>query len=233
MRSSIPSDMTSGFTEQAKTLGACLAGITSIASLKHSPSYKFYGRPKWPGKAKSVLILALAHEVSAPALDWWDNKGGGSPGNRRLEEMANTLKQWLRKEFNLNAQPLPYQVRRGGIFLKDAAALAGLGVIGKNNLLITREYGPRVRLRALFLDVDLESTGPIRFNPCEDCDMPCRQACPQHAFRDGSYRKIICHVQMRKDEASGVLLEETEEYDLPMRVVKYCRACELTCPVAR
>jgi len=89
----------------------------------------------------------------------------------------------LNEEFSINARPLSYRIEEGGIFLKDAAALAGLGIIGKNNLLITPEYGPRVRLRALFLDLDLEPTGPIDFAPGEACDMPCRRACPQKAFR--------------------------------------------------
>lgn len=36
-----------------------------------------------------------------------------------------------------------------------------------NNLVITPEFGPRTRLGALFLEVELEPTGPIDFNPCE------------------------------------------------------------------
>jgi hypothetical protein len=60
-------------------------------------------------------------------------------------------------------RPLPYRVEHGGTLFKDAAALAGLGTIGKNNLVITPEYGPHVRLKAMFLDVDLEPTGPIGF----------------------------------------------------------------------
>jgi epoxyqueuosine reductase len=39
-------------------------------------------------------------------------------------------------------RPLPYKVEEGGMFLKDAATLAGLGIIGKNNLLITPEFEP-------------------------------------------------------------------------------------------
>ena len=68
-------------------------------------------------------------------------------------------------------RPLPYRVEHGGTLFKDAAALAGLGTIGKNSLVITPEYGPHVRFKALFLDVDLEPTGPIDFTPCKSCDI--------------------------------------------------------------
>ena len=53
--------------------------------------------------------------------------------------------------------------------------------MSKNNLLITPEFGPRVCLRDLLLNVDLEPTGPIDFTPCEACNMPCRRVCPQEA----------------------------------------------------
>jgi epoxyqueuosine reductase len=76
-------------------------------------------------------------------------------------------------------RPLPYRVEHGGTLFKDAAALAGLGTIGKNNLVITPEYGPHVRLKAMFLDVDLEPTGPIDFTLCEGCDILCRGSVPR------------------------------------------------------
>jgi epoxyqueuosine reductase len=115
---------------------------------------------------------------------------------------------------NSNAHLLPYHVEKGGIFLKDAAVLAGLGTIGMNNLLITPEFGPRVRLRALFLDAELAPTGPTDFAPCAGCDMPCRSACPQEAFKSGSYRKALCSEQMKTDEANAVVVEEGQKKDL-------------------
>jgi len=99
-----------------------------------------------------VLVLALVHDEGESELDWWDGERG-TPGNRRLESIAKSLRQWLKEDLNSDAHLLPYHVEKGGIFLKDAAVLAGLGTIGMNNLLITPEFGPRVRLRALLLDV--------------------------------------------------------------------------------
>lgn len=233
MNSYSASPITIQIIENAKAFGASLAGITSVASLKNSPSHKVGRKLRWPGGAKSVLVLALHHKTSEPKLDWWDNKEGGTPGNRQMIRTAASLRQWLKEEFNINAQPLPYHVERGGIFLKDAAALARLGAIGKNNLLITPQFGPRVRLCALFMDVELEPAGPIDFAPCEGCDMPCRRVCPEKAFASGSYVKALCNEQMKKDEANKVVFKEVDNDHSPSMLVKYCRTCELSCPVAR
>ena len=143
------------------------------------------------------------------------------------------LSKWLNEEFNINARLLPYHVEKGGIFLTDAAAVAGLGTIGKNNLLITPEFGPRVRFRALAFNAELEPTSPIDFTPCETCDMPCRAVCPQKAFKSGSYSRTSCNKQMKEDEANRIALEDLGNPDCPSICIKYCRACELACPVAR
>jgi len=150
-----------------------------------------------------------------------------------LNAMALDLARWLDVEFSISADSVPYSVSKGGIFLKDAATLAGLGIIGKNNLLITPEFGSRVRLKALFLDVALEPTDPIDFAPCQGCDVRCWSACPKDAFRKGAYGKPFCQGQMAIDEANLVRIENWKPDGSADKVVKYCRACELACPVVR
>ena len=242
MNSHTHPDITTHIIEKAIAFGASLAGIASVASLKNSPSYEVYDRSPyyqgyegaaWPAEAKSVLVLALAHDPSEPELDWWDYRPGRTRGNRQLMSIANSLKQWLNEEFSINAHPLPYRVEQGGVLLKDAAVLAGLGAFGKNNLVITPQYGPRIRLKALFLDVSLEPTGPTHFAPCAACDMPCRRACPQEAFGSGSFSRALCDLEMGEAEANEVIIENWWDGDSSDRVRKYCRACELACPVAR
>lgn len=226
-------DITARIVEKAKLAGASLAGITSIDSLKNSASYKISGDAEWPHKEKTVLVFALVHEETEPELDWWDDMKGGSPGNRRLIQIGESLAEWIKQEFDMNARTLPYHVERGGIFLKDAAALAGLGVIGANNLLVTPEFGPRIRLRALFIDSDLAPTGPLDFSPCKECDAPCKKACPQKAFVEGSYGRNTCQEQMDRDVANKITFENEARKDSPSICIKYCRACELECPIGR
>ena len=219
--------------EKAKAFGASMAGLADIASVLDSPSHRIHGNARLSADKKSVLVIALAHPRTEPSLDWWDGKEGGSPGNRGLINIGERLAEWVKDEFNIKAQLLPYHVARGSFFLKDAAVLAGLGVVGANNLLITQKYGPRIRLRALSLGTKLEPTGPIDFSPCDSCDIPCKTACPQKAFAQGSYIKDLCMRQMRMDEANRVIIEKDVEEDLPRACVKYCRICELACPVGQ
>jgi epoxyqueuosine reductase QueG len=79
----------------------------------------------------------------------------------------------------------------------------------------------------MFLDKDFEPTAPTGFDPCADCDMSCFRACPQDAFRSGSYERDYCEIQMLENES-----DEKPHLDNPkIGVVRYCRACEFSCPV--
>jgi epoxyqueuosine reductase QueG len=64
---------------------------------------------------------------------------------------------------------------------KTVATRAGLGWIGKSALLITREYGPAVRLATVLTDAELETGKPINESHCGDC-RKCLEACPAGAM---------------------------------------------------
>ena len=230
MNSHSQQNMTLRIIEKAKSLGTSLAGLTDITSLQNAPSYHSYDL-KLPQGVKSVLVLALEHNEDEPELDWWGAKGG-TIGNQKLQEISNNLRSWLGRDYNIQAQSLPYHVEKGGIFLKDAAVQVGIGILGVNNLLVTPEFGPRVRLRALFLAVGVIPAKPLEFSPCDTCNMPCKRACPQNAFSSGSYNRILCANQMKVDEDNKVVIQKTLAEDSGMRI-KYCRACELACPVGQ
>ncbi len=64
---------------------------------------------------------------------------------------------------------------------KLAGYLAGLGWIGKNCLLITSKFGPRVRLASILTDCELESGTPLQ-GECGNCG-ECIEACPVGALK--------------------------------------------------
>ena len=231
--------------EKAKKLGASLAGIASIDDLKASPSYAVYDKKpfyqeytgvKWNAAHKSILVWALHHPESEPVLDWWSMKVPGfTPGNGMMRLQSRKLRIWLGEALGINALSLPYQIEYGGAFLKDSAHLAGLGVIGKNNLLVTPEFGTRVRLRGIFMEAELEPTGPMNdFDPCTGCDMPCHDACPRGAFRNGSYEQARCKQEMDQNDADFKQLDgAVMGIEEPSDVIVYCRRCENACPVGK
>jgi len=221
------------------------AGVARLEDVLNAPSYRAVPEgswspsltsspddtvTRWPPKARAVLVLGLYHPEDDLGLDWWT--GGNTKGNQRLMDVSDSLKQWLQHEHHLNTHPLPYHVEQGGLFLKDAAVLAGLGIIGRNNLLVHPDWGPRIRLRCILIEEDLEPLGVIEgFSPCETCGDLCHQACPQNAFSSGMYSRPSCVIQMDADVAHALPTGDIDPQGSPIRVIRYCRACERACPV--
>jgi ferredoxin len=64
---------------------------------------------------------------------------------------------------------------------------AGLGEIGRNGLLITKKYGPRVRLGVVTTNMPLVTDSPMRFGItqfCKECEK-CVRTCPGKAIPAG------------------------------------------------
>jgi epoxyqueuosine reductase len=286
-----PSELTEQIVEKAKSLGASVAGIADVGTLKKSPSHSIYPKigmdpevawqdapeealhheVEWPADAVSAVVIGVAHPADQPQLDWYDGKG--TPGNRVLIRVTKELSEWLAETFSVKSYRPPYFIESSGIFLKDSAVLAGLGCIGKNNMVITPEHGPRIRWRALLLEHAAQATGPLDYDPCDGCPQPCRKACPVKAFDhaayssaelgqsllpgiNGTYDRVTCNTKMSRDveEAARALAASAEEGAAlaatmnafeevvlalpkgegePQYGVKYCRMCELSCPVGR
>lgn len=73
------------------------------------------------------------------------------------------------------------------------AGLAGLGVQSRLGLLIQRERGTWIGLRAAcFLPIDLPSDPAVTDHPCDGCPAPCVAACPGGAFPQGRWEVDAC-----------------------------------------
>jgi len=66
---------------------------------------------------------------------------------------------------------------------KFAAVNAGIGWIGKNGVLVTKEYGPRVRLSVILVNCDLPAGEPISQSMCDEKCFICVEACPYGALK--------------------------------------------------
>lgn len=113
---------------------------------------------------------------------------------------------------------------------KMAATRAGLGWIGKTDLLITHEFGPRVRLASILLDSEIQKAGtPIDKSECGNCTV-CVENCPAFAAngkswdigtdRDEFFDAFKCRKKCR--ELSRIHLNED---------ISLCGRCVALCPV--
>ncbi len=79
---------------------------------------------------------------------------------------------------------------------KKGAVLAGIGSMGKNNLLLTPKYGPSVRLATIFTDFVSIEREAKRLNLCVDCNL-CIENCPSAAIGD-SFDPQLCSDYMKR-----------------------------------
>jgi len=203
---------------KALTLGADRAGYISAETLIGCPSAVADGDAGLKTKHGSYIILGLSHPPDQPELDLWE-AGRGTPGNTILGDIGRELSRWLDEEYGISARTIPYQLYDGGIYLKDAAVLAGIGIMGRNNLVLVPGFGPRIRFRAVWADIESDTPVPSDFaDPCQECPGYCISTCPMEAFETGRYSRERCMWRMDEDKSrDGGRID-------------HCRACELACP---
>lgn len=81
---------------------------------------------------------------------------------------------------------------RNIVSAKHCAQAAGLGVIGKNSLLITPQFGNMVWLSVILTEADLEPDPMIHSKLCPDSCRLCMDACPIHAISAEGVNQMDC-----------------------------------------
>ena len=110
---------------------------------------------------------------------------------------------------------------------REAAVRAGLGIFGKNGLLLNESYGSYVFLGEIFTDLAAESLGfkaeaPLR--ACADCGA-CRRACPTGILR-GEGDDCLSAITQKK----GSLTEREIALMRKTNTVWGCDLCQTVCP---
>jgi epoxyqueuosine reductase QueG len=111
---------------------------------------------------------------------------------------------------------------------KTTATRAGLGWIGKNNLLITRLYGPAVRLVTVLTDAPVTTGQSIDKSLCGHC-RHCVDACPAHALTGENWEAGLPREKLFDAFACrGMARNLTQK--LIGEAVSICGLCITACP---
>ncbi|MFC1948238.1 hypothetical protein ACFLXY_10005 [Chloroflexota bacterium] len=171
-------------------------------------------------EAKSVVVLA--NELFPEVVQYLTS--GRKMGElvmrdlfSRNSEIVNGHLDWesykLVKELHklgykgipLTAGNAPFDTRflEGMLSYKEAAVIAGMGVTGWNTMVLTSEYGARVRLTCVVTDALLDNTTSSNdYVPCSDCKGACVKVCPVQALKQPgegetcSIDKYLCNTYL-------------------------------------
>jgi epoxyqueuosine reductase len=123
--------------------------------------------------------------------------------NFALDRLALDLATLIQ---NLGAQALPiaasqlvdWQNQRGHLSHKRVAVGAGLGWLGRNNLLVTPSFGAQVRLVTVLTDLGLEPGHPLE-NGCGSC-LACVAVCPAKAIGEAAaeFKHLDCFAMLKE-----------------------------------
>jgi epoxyqueuosine reductase len=96
------------------------------------------------------------------------------------------------------SQIVDWQNQKAHLSHKKLGVLAGLGWIGRNNLLVNKKFGSQFRLVSILTDMPLKMDKPIK-KDCQECRL-CVKICPAQAIKDtpGEFDYIKCFEKLKE-----------------------------------
>ncbi|MEZ5256808.1 MAG: reductive dehalogenase domain-containing protein [Ilumatobacteraceae bacterium] len=219
----------------ARTFGADLVGVTayderwtyterySAATMGPKPN-------ELPSGLTSVVVIgqAMDHELTRTAPSALAGTATGLGYSKDAVVLLATA-QYLR---NLGYTAIP-SMNDTALAIPLALA-AGLGEYGRHGLLITPEFGPRLRIGKIFTDMPLAHDAPRRFGVkefCEQCDR-CASACPSKAIPAGG----PVPVALNRSGLTGVRKWSVDGeacFGYWSKINSDCAICVRVCPFTR
>ena len=183
--------------------GVSLIGVADIKPLKHE-----FLQLSNQAITSFDSGISLAVRLSDPILEEIQDRPTQlyfhhyRQANFFLDRVAFNLAQFIH-HLGYNALPIPasqiidWENQKGHLSHKKIAIAAGLGWIGRNNLLVNPTYGARIRLVTLLTDLPLPHNQPLT-EGCRECKK-CLQVCPAGAIKEkqADFDHLACFEQLR------------------------------------
>ena len=135
------------------------------------------------------------------------------------------VKYWIPPESQANETEL-----RALFSFKTAAARAGIGWFGKNDVIITERYGPRIRLFAILIDENFAYGQPITVSRCPDDCTKCIDICPCKALKNQQWT-------IEKDRSEIIDYQKCNQmrsaFIKKLGRKNACGLCMVVCPFGR
>jgi len=123
--------------------------------------------------------------------------------NAFMDQAALKITNYIQKKGFL-ALPIPasqildWENQKAHLSHKELGVLAGLGWIGRNNLLVNPGLGSQIRLVSILTDMPLKTDKPLK-KDCRDCRI-CIEICPCGAIKENplDFDHIRCFEKLKE-----------------------------------
>ena len=165
------------------------------------------------------------------------NRGLNSDTVELLGRLQRLTADWLKKKgFKTLSIPPDSDRRREKLISrlyqlvshKTAATCSGLGWVGKNGLIINRQYGSKLSWATVLTDAPFTIDSPIRESECGDCDL-CVRHCPSGALKGRLWsigdplQEMVTYEKCRSLKKERIVLNGKPN----------CGLCATICPYSR
>ncbi len=214
--------------ERIKELGADICGFAPVSRFNVAPK----GFHPLDIYKECKTVIAFAIKVPQTALSGNNLVPYSHFGSIIINEVDTLTLKIVKmfEEIGIGCVPIPsddpYEhweperlYGRAILSLRHAGYLAGLGVLGKNTLLINELYGNMIQLGAVLVNVDLDEDPIADYEGClTDCKI-CLDSCPQEALDGVTVNQKLCRQHSIYKTEKGYTL-------------KRCNLCRKKCPNA-
>jgi epoxyqueuosine reductase len=209
--------------------GADLFGVASIDRFENAPK-GFHPRDIY-SKTKSVIVFAKrlpTENLYAESVVPFSHL------NNVAAHIVDTISFYISNDIETigiknviipSDDPFEYwdeetKTGRAILSLRHAGYLAGLGIIGRNNLLVNDQLGNMIQIGALLSETELDPSRIADYKTCPDNCRICLDTCPVKALDGVTVNQKACRPLSTYKNVKGFLL-------------KKCYYCRKNCPISK